>query len=368
MMRRPPQGSGSTGDRVAGMVGETVPAISYVWQTPARRPRAQPGPLPGEPGGGGRLSATDRARLERIVGRAHEVMVKVTGRTKSLDHLQSHLAYITRNGELAAETDQGGRLSGREGLKDLQARWSDDVALDGRRRADATLSINMILSMPPGTDAIKVRDAARAFASCTFEGRHDYALVLHQDDAHPHVHLTVRSFGYDGRRLNPRKGDLAEWRERFAAELRLRGIEAEATPRRTRGQVRKADRGPLRAMRARGVTPRVDQAARAGIVQEARGEGATRRPWEGRALDRRERVRTCYDAAAQELARSSEPADQALAERIQTFLATMPAPVLRDQALRQDLMRYARAAADRAERGIQPRAAADRERPGPERG
>jgi hypothetical protein len=45
------------------------------------------------------------------------------------------------------------------------------------------------------------------------------------DDEHPLVHLTVLSRGYDGRRLNPRKADLATWREQFACELRLRGIE-----------------------------------------------------------------------------------------------------------------------------------------------
>jgi hypothetical protein len=59
-----------------------------------------------------------RAKLERIVGRAPEVMVKITGRTKGVAHLKSHLAYITRNGELDAETEQGacddrpGRIEG----------------------------------------------------------------------------------------------------------------------------------------------------------------------------------------------------------------------------------------------------------------
>ena len=87
------------------------------------------------------------------------------------------------------------------------------------------------------------KDSARAFAIETFGDNHDYVFVQHLDDKHPHVHLTVRSLGHDGRRLNPRKAALQAWRERFAAELRLRGIAAEATPRRTRGRVRKADRG-----------------------------------------------------------------------------------------------------------------------------
>ena len=40
-------------------------------------------------------------------------MVKITGRTKGVAHLKSHLAYITRNGELDAETEQGAAMTGR---------------------------------------------------------------------------------------------------------------------------------------------------------------------------------------------------------------------------------------------------------------
>ena len=177
-----------------------------------------------------------RAKLERIVKRAPEVMVKITGRTKSVEHLKSHLEYITRNGELTGETEQGALLVGRVGLKDLQSRWADDAALDNRRRRDGSLSVNVILSMPAGTDAAAVKDAARAFAIETFATNHDFVFVQHLEDKHPHVHLTVRSLGHDGKRLNPRKADLQVWRERFAGELRLRGIAAEATPRRTRGK------------------------------------------------------------------------------------------------------------------------------------
>jgi hypothetical protein len=58
----------------------------------------------------------------------------------------------------------------RLGLKDLQSRWADDAALDNRRRRDGSLSVNVILSIPAGTDAAAVKDAARAFAIETFEG------------------------------------------------------------------------------------------------------------------------------------------------------------------------------------------------------
>ena len=242
-----------------------LPPISYVWQTPIRRPRPAEWDIP-DGARSGRLTPAMRAKLERIVKRAPEVMVKITGRTKSIEHLKSHLEYITRNGELAGETEQGALLVGRVGLKDLQSRWADDAALDDRRRRDGSLSVNVILSMPAGTDAAAVKDAARAFAIETFGHNHDYVFVQHLEDKHPHVHLTVRSLGHDGKRLNPRKADLQVWRERFAAELRLRGIAAEATPRRTRGRVRKADRGAVLALRKRDVIPYVDRRAREEVL------------------------------------------------------------------------------------------------------
>jgi hypothetical protein len=48
---------------------------------------------------------------------------------------------------------------------------------------------------------------------------------------HPHVHLTVKTAGFDGTRLNPRKPDLQRWREGFADALREQGIEATTTSR-----------------------------------------------------------------------------------------------------------------------------------------
>ena len=150
--------------------------------------------------------------------------------------------------------------------------------------------------------------AFRAFAIETFGGRHDYVFVQHLDDEHPHVHLTVRSLGYDGKRLNPRKGDLATWREHFAGELRLRGVEAEATPRRARGKVRKAEHGVVRTIRNRGEQPRVERLAREEIVSEARAGKNSLRPWEAKTRNRQAAIRDSYRIQAGDLERSGDPA------------------------------------------------------------
>ena len=316
-----------------------LPPISYVWETPNRRPRRAEWDIP-DPAAPGGLTPAMRAKLERIVRRAPEVMVKITGRTKDVAHLKSHLAYITRNGELDAETEQGAALTGRSGLKDLQQRWEDDAGLDDKRRRDGSLSINIILSMPAGTDAGSVKDSARAFAIETFGHNHDYVFVQHLDNKHPHVHLTVRSLGHDGKRLNPRKADLQAWRERFAGELRLRGIAAEATPRRTRGRVRKADRGAVLAMRKRKITPEVDRLARKEVLSEVRGGRATKHPWDDQIKSRQEAIRRSYLDYAAELQRSGAPADRELARQVRQFITDMPAVETRRVRLIKDLNEY----------------------------
>ena len=326
-----------------------LPPISYVWETPYRRPRQAEWDIP-DPAVPGRLTPAMRAKLERIVRRAPEVIVKITGRTKSVAHLKSHLAYITRNGELDAETEQGATLAGRSGLKDLQQHWEDDAGLDDKRRRDGSLSVNIILSMPAGTDAVAVKDSARAFAIETFGYNHDYVFVQHLDDKHPHVHLTVRSLGHDGKRLNPRKADLQAWRERFAGELRLRGIAAEATPRRTRGQVRKADRGAVVALRRRKIVPDVDRLARTAVLSEVRGGRTAKHPWDEQIKSRQDAIRRRYLDYAAQLQRSGAAADQELARQVRQFVEDMPALETRRHALKNELSKLA----DTRRRGAEP--------------
>jgi type IV secretory pathway VirD2 relaxase len=300
-----------------------LPPISYVWQTPVRKPKRSKWEIP-DPVDPRTLTPAMRAKLQRIVAKAPEVMVKITGKTKTVGHLKSHLEYITRGGELAVETETGAVMEGRQGLRDIQTRWADDAALDEARRRDGPLSHNIVLSMPPGTDPVAVKDAVRAFAMETFGGRHDYVFVQHLDDEHPHVHLTVRSLGYDGKRLNPRKGDLARWREQFAGELQLRGVEAEATPRRARGAVRKAERGVVRTIKERGEQPRVERLAREEIVREARAGKSSARPWEAKARERQSAIRKSYRRQAADLQRSASGADHELATKVLKFVADMP--------------------------------------------
>jgi hypothetical protein len=193
-----------------------------------------------------------RERLVRTLNKAPEVMVKITGGGKNMQQIETHMRYISREGTVEIEDENGDRHYGIDEVLEVREGWEkgkigirpDGVTrmADGKERKEA---FNIMLSMPPGTDRQSVTEAARAFAREQF-GNHQYVFAAHHDEAHPHVHLAVKAVGHDGVRLRPRKGDLQHWREQFAEKLREQGIAANATARRTRGVVRKTEKQAVR--------------------------------------------------------------------------------------------------------------------------
>jgi hypothetical protein len=179
----------------------------------------------------GRLGRTDRIRahtdielLMRTVARTPEVMVKVSGGAKSAKGAIAHLRHIDRDGTLELETDAGSTLEGDGVERALVSDWDLETSearacspyrgLGGRR--PAKLLHNVILSMPRGTPPQKLLAASRVLAREQFALQHRYALVLHTDQDHPHVHLVIKAVSEEGRRLNIRKATLREWRRQFA--------------------------------------------------------------------------------------------------------------------------------------------------------
>lgn len=206
------------------------------------------------------LSPSGKARLQRIVTRAPEVMVKITGRSRGTVHLKQHLDYITRNGKLLGETQDGTTIESRADLRALHDDWIAGNALTERSKPNPTAaqSVGVILSMPAGTPPDRVHEAARTWARESLPNN-DWLLVRHEDKDHPHVHLTVRAVGYDGKRLVTGPADLQRWRETFARELRRLGIEAEATPRQARGAIRRNDGPALHRLAGRATPPIIEK-------------------------------------------------------------------------------------------------------------
>jgi len=86
------------------------------------------------PGRDLQLSGRQIEHIARTVGRAPEVMVKVSGGGKSKGAAVAHLRYIDRNGELDVETDSGDILKGKDVAGDLAADWDLDTAAARARR------------------------------------------------------------------------------------------------------------------------------------------------------------------------------------------------------------------------------------------
>lgn len=255
-----------------------------------------------------------KSKAARVAKGSPEVMVKITGFGKGAQHVKSHLDYISRNAKVELETDRGEILATKEDIKDLFKSWSAEFD-DSKRRKNQRDTMHMVLSMPEGTPQEAVRKGARAFAQEAFGKNHEYVFALHTDEPHPHVHITVKMQGHDGKRLNPRKADLQRWREAFAEKMRDEGIEAEATPRAVRGKVKKAerqvvrhiergdDRRPARVPRVR--AEQVRQVAHE-LAAEARGEKVPTGPWEEAIKARQTATRTAWLRAAAELEKQAD--------------------------------------------------------------
>lgn len=250
-----------------------------------------------------------RLAANRVAGGSSEVMVKVTGFGKGAGHVKAHLDYITRNGKLDMENDRGEIFAGKDEVKEFFKDWEKDFG-DGKRHKNQRDTMHMVLSMPETTDAHSVKNAVREFAKATFGKNHEYVFALHTDEPHPHCHVTVKCLGFDGTRLNPRKADLQQWREGFADKLRDQGVDAEATPRRSRGVVKKAEPNVIRHIERGDKThePRVSKVKAARIKEavqeltaEAKGLPLPSKPWEEAIKGRQSEVRRAWLAAAEAL-------------------------------------------------------------------
>ena len=265
---------------------------------------------------------TARAKLARIVRKAPEVVVKVTGRQRGGAHVKAHLDYIGRKGDVEIETRDGEILTSKDDIAERAAEWSD--TLQWRSRPTVS-SVSLIFSMPAGTDPDKVLGAVRALAHAELSDNHDYVLALHTDTPRPHVHLTVQAEGLDRTRFNPRPVQLNRFRERFARELRARGVAAEATPRRARGQGIAGSSMALVKLRARLRTEGSHQISDADrrtneqAIAVARGQAALP-AFVARGMERWQKIRVAYSQAAAALDATGAVEDRELASDVRGFL------------------------------------------------
>ena len=152
----------------------------------------RPASTPRLSGSVGQRAAAIHERIRATVARrAPQVMVKVTGGGRGMAAIAAHFRYISKSGRLPFEDDRGVTREGKEALHDLAEQWRYGGSFmdETNHRREA---FNIMLSMLSGTDPLIVQRAAREFAQAEL-GDHRYVMVLHDHQANPHVHLSVRA-------------------------------------------------------------------------------------------------------------------------------------------------------------------------------
>ena len=297
----------------------------------------------------GNLTSAQLEQVQRTVRRAPEVVVKVLPRASNdLKAVGKHLDYVGRKGELELETDDGERLSGRIG-KDLLDDWDLDID-DVRRQATLAatqgrrppkLVHKLMFSMPPGTPPDKVLEAVRNFAREEFWGQHRYALVLHTDEPHPHVHLVMKAVNEQGVRLNIKKATLRHWRSEFARNLRLLGVEANATERAVRGQGMKARKDGIYRASLRGDSAYVRGQAEV-VATELLKVVSYVEPGKHTLVKTRRIIESGWRTLADNLAKVGH---RDLARDVQLFVERMPPPRTEKELIAARLLERTRALA-----------------------
>jgi hypothetical protein len=183
-----------------------------------------------------------------------EVVIKVVSPgSNSLRAIRFHLEMLQDGTERAMEMDlDAAPIRGKKAARRIIKRWGLDSDERTYRHLKPVRSVprkivhKLIFSMPAGTPAQKLLSAVRRFAEEEFGGVHRYALALHTDEPHPHVHAVLRAMK-EGQltRLNIRKPLLRKWRQDFARHLCEQGVAAKATSRKDRQTLFLSAVGPL---------------------------------------------------------------------------------------------------------------------------
>lgn len=177
--------------------------------------------------------------------RVPEVVIKViSAGSNTLDAIQVHFEDLQKGKHRALEMDSFSTpVVSKRAVRALIDDWNLDLDelywhqpyLMPRRRTTPKLVHKILFSMPAGTPPEKLLEAVRNFAEQQFADRHRYALALHTDEPHPHVHMVLKAMT-EGREyhLNIRKPMLRQWRQEFARHLCMLEIPAKATRRAAR--------------------------------------------------------------------------------------------------------------------------------------
>ncbi|HHW7568676.1 TPA: MobP1 family relaxase [Mannheimia haemolytica] len=165
---------------------------------------------------------------------SNEVMIKITSKSKNLKSLKNHLDYISRNGDIPIEDEQGLVYFGKEDIRNLRDNFRDNgvkIKKKGELKREVSQTINMVFSMRSHKDVSpkKLKKSVHATLKKLYPD-HMYSLAYHGDTDNPHCHVVLKVADGLNNRLNLNLYDLQQMRNKFAHYLRSLSVEAKATP------------------------------------------------------------------------------------------------------------------------------------------
>lgn len=173
-------------------------------------------------------------------GASREVMVKITGSSKTKRGIKNSINYITREGEITLRDNDGKeyQLNSDSERSDAYQYLSDPEDRLMYKDEKAPNLVHNIVFSSPKIAGVSEKDALDSVEKLLKEKYPDnrFVLAYHTDkEHHPHVHALLRIPDNNGKRINIRKNDLRDMRDGFCKNLQLKGYDVKATHRYQQG-------------------------------------------------------------------------------------------------------------------------------------
>ncbi|EAJ6221310.1 spore coat protein CotH [Campylobacter coli] len=167
-----------------------------------------------------------------------EVVVKITSGSKNSQALSKHLDYISRDGNVELITNDFDIYAGEDEILEVKRIFKNEgspIPLYKEGAKEKRHTINMVFSMKEHstTPKEKLQQAVITTLKRMYPNNF-FVVAFHNDTDNPHCHVCLKVADKNGKRINPKKADLANLRAEFANALNELGIEAKATNKKQR--------------------------------------------------------------------------------------------------------------------------------------
>ena len=171
-------------------------------------------------------------QLQKNTPRGKEVVIRITGNSKTFEKWSDHFKYNTRNNELEIYDQDSNMYEGKDEQNSFKDYYNFDLAIPRKNENKKEIRevLHLVFSMKEHEATPKEKLLKAALQTITEKYPNNQAyFVYHSDTDNPHVHCDLKIKSIDGLRIDVKKTDLENMREIFAKHLNNLGIEAYAT-------------------------------------------------------------------------------------------------------------------------------------------